>query len=95
MLADFHSVPLVIVLETHNVIFAQIIAELNFDDRQYACTAVTDAVISERWDMDVLAFTKPQFVISANNVGHAMDYDPVFAPPRVALKAESGARLYF
>src|SRR3989442_12076325 len=95
MLTKFHSHPPVIVLETHDVIFAEIITELNFDDFQYICPAVTNAVIGGYRDMNVLALAKPQFVISANNIGNTLNYDPVFVSALVALKTESGTRVYF
>ncbi len=86
---------LIVILEPHNVVLAQIVAQLNFDDGQFDVAAVSQAMISFRWDVDVLALFQAQFPVAANNISHAFDYNPMFAAARMSLQAESRAGFYF
>ncbi len=49
---------LVVIFETHNVVLAQIVAKLNFDDGQAAFAVVSQAMIGFGRDVDMLALLK-------------------------------------
>ena len=49
----------VIIFEPHDVVFAEIIAELDFDERQRLVCAVAEAMIGLRRDVYVLALIEP------------------------------------
>jgi hypothetical protein len=86
-------IPLVIIFETHDVVLAQIVAELDLDERQQLVCAVAEAMIGLWWDVYVLAFIEAQGSISADNVGSAGDDDPVLTAPRVTLQTQARSRL--
>jgi len=76
---------LVVILEAHDVVFAEIVAKLNFNDGQFDVAAVSQAMIGFGWDVDVLALLQLQLLFATDYVGHAFDYDPMLAAPRMSL----------
>jgi hypothetical protein len=85
----------IVIFQAHYVILAEIVAKLNFDDCQFDVAAVSQAMISFRWDVDVLTLLQSQLAVATDNVGDAFDYDPMLASSRVSLKTESRAGFYF
>jgi hypothetical protein len=86
---------LIVVFDAHDVVLAQVIAKLNFDDCQTDVAAVSQAMIGFGRDVDVLTLLQLQFTIATDNVSHAFNHDPVFAAPRVSLQAQSRAGFHF
>jgi hypothetical protein len=78
---------LVIVFQSHNIIFAEIVAELYFDERERLVGRVAEAMLSLRGDVDVLARFELQLAVAADDISDALNDDPVFAPTRMLLKA--------
>ncbi len=86
---------LVVVLKTHNVVLAQIVTKLHFDDCQPHIAAVSQTMIGFGRDMNMVALLKLQLAITTDNVSHAFYHDPMFATARVTLEAESRAGFHF
>jgi hypothetical protein len=86
---------LVVILQTDNIVFAEIITELHLNDRHRFLAAVSQTVISLRWNVDVLAAAKLQFLFAADDISDACDHNPVLAALRVPLQTQSRARFYF
>jgi hypothetical protein len=76
---------LVVILQTDNIVFSEIITELHLDDRHRFLSAVSQTVISLRWNVDMLAAAKPQLLFAAHDVRDPCNYYPVLAALRVSL----------
>jgi hypothetical protein len=85
----------VIVFEPHDVVFAEIVAELNFDERERMICAVAETVNGFGGNVKVFAHLELEFPVAANDRRDAVDNDPVLAAPRVALQAQARARFDF
>ena len=77
---------MVIVSNSDDIVFAEIVAELHLDDRKWLVAAICEAMICGSRDVDVSALTKLQLLISAHDVGGALDDYPMFASVGVALQ---------
>jgi hypothetical protein len=89
------SLSFIIVFQSDDVILAEIIAELDFDEGEVLVGGVAEAVVGFGWDMDMLARFELELTFAADDVGDALDNDPMLAAARVALKTQASARLHF
>lgn len=48
--------PLIIVFQSNYIVFAEIIAELDFDECERVVSRIAETMISFRWDVYVFAF---------------------------------------
>ncbi len=71
----------VIVFEAHNVVFAEIVAELHFDECERAVCAVAETMVGLGRNVDVLARLELKLTLAAGHVGDAGDDDPMLAAP--------------
>jgi hypothetical protein len=85
---------LIVVRKSYDVVLAQVITKLHFDDCQTDIAAVSQSMIGFRWDVNVLTLLQSQFPVAADNISHALDHDPMFTAPRMSLQAQSRARLH-
>jgi hypothetical protein len=86
-------VSFVVVFETHDVVFAEVVAELHFDERERMVRAVAEPVIRFGRDVQVFAFFELKIALAADDIRRALDDDPVFAAPRMTLETQARARL--
>jgi len=84
---------LIVIRETNDVVLAQIITKLNFNDCQTDIAAVSQAMIGFGRYVYMLAFLQSQFTVATDDISYTFYHDPMFAAPRVSLQAE--ARTWF
>jgi hypothetical protein len=89
------SLAFVIVFEPHDIVLAQVIAELNLDEYEGVIRSVAETVIGLWRDVYVFACIESQLTVSADDIGRAGDDDPVFAAPCMTLEAQARARFNF
>jgi hypothetical protein len=71
----------VIIFEAHYVVLAEVVAELHFDECERASGAVAEAMVGFGRDVKVLAFFELKLAVAADDIGDAMDDDPMLAAP--------------
>jgi hypothetical protein len=76
---------MVVVLQAHDVVFAEVIAELHFDENEQLRAAVADAVFGFDRDVHMLAAREFDFLVAAGHIGHALHHNPMLTAPRVFL----------
>jgi hypothetical protein len=94
IIARYYLLPFVVIFETNDVVFAQVITELYFDERERLGGAVAQAMISFRGDVYVLSTRELKLTLPAYHVGDSGDHYPVLVAPRMALQAEACARFH-
>jgi hypothetical protein len=88
-------ISLVVIRETHDVVLAQIVTKLNFDNGQADVATVSQTVIGFGRNVNVLTLSQLQLPVATDNVGHAFNHNPMFAAARMSLQAQSRARFHF
>jgi hypothetical protein len=83
----------VVIFETHDVVFAEVVAELHFDEREWAIRAIAEPMIGFGRDVKVLALLQLKLAVAADDIGCARHDDPVLRAPRMSLQAEARTRL--
>src|ERR1700687_2715690 len=86
---------LIIIFQTNNIVFAQIVAELYFNNCQRFRPAVSQPMIGLWGNVDVLTSAELQFLVTTNDVGDALDYYPVFTSSGMPLQAQPCSWSYF
>ena len=88
------SAPLVNIVETHDVVFAEIAAGLDLNQLQLDLAGILQPVDSANRDIDrfVLMHDFDQFVDS--HLRRAAHHDPVFGAVKMLLQREPAARLH-
>jgi hypothetical protein len=86
-LVDCLRISLIVVSQSHDVVLAQIIAQLNFDKNHFGLAAISQAMIGFGRNVDVLTFFQLQLPITTDHVGHTPYNDPMLAAPRMSLQA--------
>lgn len=79
---------LIVIFQPHNVILAEIITKLHFNDRERSIAAVAKTMIRLRRNVYMLALAQLQLFLAAGDVRQALNYYPVLAAPAVSLQAE-------
>src|SRR4026209_2647289 len=72
-----------IILETNDVVFAEITTALDFDKNQIFFTRIFDAVSSADGNVDGFAKANSDLAAVECDLRRGRDYDPVFRPLRV------------
>jgi hypothetical protein len=81
----------IVIFKPNDVVFAEIRAELDFDERKRSVCAVAEAMVGLWRDVYVFAFAKTQMLFSADDIGCACDDDPVLAAMCMSLQAQARA----
>src|SRR5438552_17811770 len=89
------SRPPKIILQTHNVVFTEIIAALHFDEDQQLVARILDAVGRSDGDVDCLSGRDDEVAIIQSHFRGALDYDPVLFSLRVLLITQTLPRQNF
>lgn len=84
---------LIVVFKPDDIVFAQIVAKLDFDNRQRPIRTIAEPVICLWRNMDVLAFMQLYFSVATDDVCGSFNDDPVLAAMGMALQAQARARL--
>lgn len=69
----------IVIFKAHDIILAQIAATLNFNHDQAKQTGVFQAVLVAGGDVSGLVGADKKFALAVDDLGHAVDHDPVFA----------------
>lgn len=83
------------VREADDVVFAQVLAALDFDHHEVDDAGVVQAVLVPGRDVGGLVGVQHGFFVAVLHNGGAADHDPVFAAVVVHLQAELGLGLDF
>jgi len=71
--------PLVVVLQPHNIVFAEIVSKLYFYQGQRVIGTVAEPMIGFGGNVYMLAFFQLQRAIATDNVGDSFNHNPMFA----------------
>src|SRR5450830_210955 len=92
-LAGFDGNPSINVGETHDVVFAEVLAALYFDHHQVDHPRVDQPVLFARLDKGRLIGVEHELVVAVGDLRHAADHDPVFAAMVVHLQRQRSVGL--
>ena len=93
--APLRADPSVIVLEPGDVVFAEIVAPLNFDENQIFISRIFNSVRAPDGDVDSPARLDIYDFSVESYSRQSLDDHPVFCPPGMLLIAEPLARKHF
>ena len=74
----FHIAATVDIVETHDVVFAQVSAALHFDQFHRDASGIGQSVFTSQWDVRALILSYQLGLTIAFHHGCATDHDPVF-----------------
>ena len=84
----------VVVFNPDNVVLAEIIAKLNFNEGQQLLAGISQPMVGTWRNEQMLTRRQLRFAIAADDIGDAINNHPMFAATRVTLKTQSRARFY-
>ena len=89
------SLPFKVIFQPDDVVLAEVVAQLDFDERQRTRRRIAEAMICLRRNVDVLAFSKLKLTVAANDISDPLDDNPMLAASRVTLEAQARAGFNF
>src|SRR5450759_389247 len=92
-LAIVCSLPSVMVIETNDIVFPEVIAALHFDHHAIDFAGVGEAVGRAGGNVGRLVRTDRDFVLAVHHLGNARDHHPVLAATLMILQRKRSAGL--
>ena len=86
-------VPVVSVIESHDIVLSQVGAGLDFDNLQRDAAGIFQAVLLANWHMRRIVFVEIRHFVACRHFGRSPHDNPVFGAVVVHLERERGARV--